>query len=98
MTQRQVHLSPDQRAELLQLRDHHVKPYVRERAAAIIKVADGMPAAHVARDGLLRPRRPDTLYAWLDRFEQEGVDGLRLRAGRGRKPAFSPSRPPQSRS
>jgi hypothetical protein len=60
-------------------------------APPLLKVADGMPAARVAHPGLLRPRKPDTLYAWLDRFIDAGIDGLRVRAGRGRKGAFSPS-------
>jgi transposase len=75
------------------LRDHAPKAYLRERAAAILKVADGLPAAEVARTGLLRPRDSDTLYAWLQRFETEGIAGLPIRPGRGRKPAFSPSAP-----
>jgi transposase len=37
---------------------------------------------------LLRPHKPDTLYRWLDRYDAEGVAGLVIRAGRGRKPAF----------
>jgi hypothetical protein len=51
----------------------------------------GMPAALVARQGLLRPRDPDTVYAWLDRYQATGVEGLKVHPGRGRKPAFSPS-------
>jgi transposase len=87
---RQVVLTAEQRQELVRLRDTGAKPYLRERAAAILKVADGIPAAQVARSGLLQIRKPATLYGWLDRFEQEGMAGLTLRPGRGRKPAFSP--------
>jgi transposase len=86
-------LTPAQRAELVDARDHAPEPYVRERAAALLKVADGMPAARVASAGLLRPRQPDTLYRWLERYRTEGVAGLRIRPGRGRKPAFSPPLP-----
>jgi transposase len=82
-------LSPSQRQELIRLRDTADKPYLRERAAAILKVADGTPAAVVARQGLLRQRKPDTIYDWLNRFHDEGVAGLSIRPGRGRKPAFS---------
>ena len=84
-------LTTAERAELTRLRDTAPQAYLRERAAALLKVADGMSAARVARDGLLRPRKPDTLYAWIDRFVEEGIEGLRVRKGRGRKPAFSPS-------
>ncbi len=86
-------LSDDQRRELLDLRDHAPEPYLRERAAALLMIAVGLPAAVVARQGLLRPRKPDTVYAWLDRYQAEGSAGLRVRPGRGRKPAFSPSVP-----
>jgi len=79
-----------ERQELTALRDHGTKTYLRERAAALLKVADGMPAARVARTGLLRPRKPDTVYAWIDRFIEAGSAGLQIQAGRGRKPAFSP--------
>ena len=70
------------------LRDHAPQPYLRERAAALIKVDDGQSAAPVARLGLLRPRKPDTVYAWLGRFVIDGLEGLQIRAGHGRKPAF----------
>jgi len=79
-----------ERQALTELRDHSPKAYLRERAAALLKVADGMPAARVARTGLLRPRKPDTVYAWIDRFIEAGSAGLQIQAGRGRKPAFSP--------
>ena len=87
---RQLHLTPEQRQALLDLRDRSPKPYLRERAAALLKVADGEYPAAVARSGLLRPRDPDTLYSWIDRFEREGIAGLAVRPGGGRKPAFSP--------
>jgi hypothetical protein len=83
-------LTPAARAELVVVRDTAPLPYLRERAAALLKVADGETAAQVAREGLLRPRQPDTLYAWLHRYRAEGIAGLRIRPGRGRKPAFSP--------
>jgi transposase len=88
---RTVSLSATQRQELLRLRDTAPKAYLRERAAALLKVADGMAAAAVARSGLLRRRQPDTVYLWLDRFQADGIPGLFIRPGRGRKPAFSPS-------
>jgi hypothetical protein len=84
-------LTASERTELTRLRDTAPQAYLRERAAALLKVADGMPAARLARTGLLRPRKPDTVYSWLDRFIEAGIDGLRMQAGRGRKPAFSPS-------
>ena len=86
-------LTTTERAELTRLRDSAPQAYLRERAAALLKIADGMPAARVARQGLLRPRKPDTIYTWIDRFIDAGIAGLRMRAGRGRKSAFFPSLP-----
>ena len=57
-------------------RDHDPKPYVRERCAAILKIAEGHVPYAVARSGLLKPRDPDTIYAWLDAYEVGGFDGL----------------------
>ena len=91
MPRRQLVLNPTERQELVQMRDHARQPYLRERAAALLKIADGMPAALVARQGLLRPRRPDTVYDWLDRYQATGSAGMKVHSGRGRKPAFSPS-------
>jgi hypothetical protein len=76
MTRRSLSLTEDQRQELLGLRDHDPRPYVRERSAALLKIADGDPPHRVARRGLLKPRDPDTVYAWLDRYEGSGAAGL----------------------
>ena len=86
-----IELTPEQQQELEYARDHHEKPYVRERAAAILKIAAGMSGRQVALHGLLKRRHPDTIYAWVRRYLAEGIAGLLIRPGRGRKPAFSPS-------
>ena len=44
--------------------------------AAILKIADGQSPHSVATQGLLKPRDPDTVYAWLDHYQSEGVAGL----------------------
>ncbi len=90
---RQVVLSEHARAELERLRDHASKPYLRERAAALLKIADGTPLSVVAREGLLRQHTAETVREWLNRYETAGLEGLKVQAGRGRKPAFSPSAP-----
>jgi hypothetical protein len=79
------------RITLEQMRDRHPKPYLRERAAALLKIANGIAPARVAREALLKPRYADTVYEWLDRYLAEGIAGLYIKLGRGRKPAFSPS-------
>jgi transposase len=87
---RRVTLTSGERDGLLEVVKHHAKAYVRERAAAIVKIADGTSAASVAARGLLVPRAPDTVYRWLDRYQQEGLRGLTIRPGRGRKPRLPP--------
>jgi hypothetical protein len=73
---RTLALGPEQRTLLVQHRDHDPRPHVRERCAAVLKVADGLSPHAVARSGLLRPRDPDTLYAWLDFYQQGGLPSL----------------------
>jgi hypothetical protein len=73
---RSLALPDEERAALLYHRDHDPKPYVRERCAAVLKIADGQAPHAVATAGLLRPRDPDTVYAWLDYYQAEGLPGL----------------------
>ncbi len=84
-------LTSEQRRELEHTRDHHKKAYMRERASAMLKIVNGQSARQVARQSLLKERDPDTIYAWFHAYEAEGLKGLQIKGGRGRKPAFSPS-------
>jgi len=84
-------LTTEQLSELEWARDHHSKPYVRERAAAILKVAEGQSIRQVALNGLLKRREPETVKEWIIRYLAEGLAGLLVKPGRGRKPAFFPS-------
>jgi transposase len=83
-------LTTEQLYELEWARDNHSKPYVRERAAAILKVAHGHSIRQVALYGLLKRREPETLKEWINRYLVEGMEGLLIKPGRGRKPAFFP--------
>lgn len=85
-----IELTEQERQELEEVRDTHEKAYMRERATAILKIAAGESGRQVARHGLLKKRHPDSIYTWVSRWEDEGIEGLRIRDGRGRKPAFSP--------
>jgi len=75
-TQRTIRLKTREQRELEYYRDHDARPYVRERCGAVLKVAGGQTPHAVARQGLLKPRDPDTLYGWLDMYEEEGMAGL----------------------
>jgi hypothetical protein len=92
-TRRIISLSDDQLLALSTVVRTHTKAYVRERAAAILKIAEGTSPHAVAKAGVLLPRAPDTVYRWLTRYETDGVAGLLIKPGRGRKAAFSPSAP-----
>jgi hypothetical protein len=73
---RTVALDAAARAALERHRDHDPRPYVRERCGAVLKIAAGEAAHAVARTGLLKPRDPDTIYAWLDWYAARGLAGL----------------------
>lgn len=73
---RSLEIADVQRQELVHHRDHDPRPYVRERCAALLKIADGQSPHTVARQGLLKPRDPDAVYAWLTRYEREGLAGV----------------------
>lgn len=93
MRRRVTSYSRQQQAELKQARDHHPKPYVRMKAAALLKVDAGQSIEQVAAQGLLKPVGYETVRQWIVRYEQAGLDGLRVQSGRGRKPAFFPCAP-----
>jgi transposase len=87
---RTISLTSEEKADLIEMRDHAKKPYLRERASAILQVSEGRSGRWVALHGLLRRRQPDTIYTWLNRYEAEGTAGLKIRLGRGRPAAYEP--------
>lgn len=70
---RVVPLTNAERITLEQARDHHPPPYLRERAAALLRVASGQGPYPVAKAGILKPRAPDPVSDWLNRYEQHGM-------------------------
>jgi transposase len=84
-------LTDKQKKQLTSYRDRHPKPYVRERAAALLQVAMGLTITQVATEKLFRTRDPETIGDWLHRYEQDGLTGLFIKKGRGRKSAFFPA-------
>lgn len=90
MRRRVLALTGEQREELEEARARDRRPYLRERAAALLRIAAGEAPHRVATTGLLRPRQPDTVYGWLGRYERAGLAGLAQRPRRHRG-AFSPS-------
>lgn len=90
---RYLELTEMQRAELQQVRDRHAKAHMREKAAVLVKIADGLSPHQAAAGGGLKAHQPKSIYNWLNRYERDGIAGLEIGPGRGRKPAFSPSLP-----
>jgi transposase len=80
----------EQQEQLERIRDTDKCAYMRERAAAMLKIAEGASPRQVALTGLHKPRKPDTVYDWVKRYLNKGIDGLVIKSGRGRKPAYSP--------
>ena len=91
-----LELSDNQRQELIDLRDKGEPAYLRERAAALLKISEGFSPHKVALKSLLKKRDPDTVYAWLRRYRENGIQGLSHKTGRGRKPAYSPKSPEEA--
>ncbi len=85
-----LELSATERQELIDLRDKGKPAYLRERAAALLKIHAGFSPHKVAKKGLFRQRDPDTVYTWLRRYRAKGIPGLFHKPGRGRKPAYAP--------
>jgi len=73
---RTLNLTNEQQRALEAHRDHDPRPYVRERSAALLKIAEGMSPHAVAQGGLLKARDPDTVYGWLTTYEAEGLAGV----------------------
>jgi hypothetical protein len=63
-------LSQEEQAQLEEIRDHDRRAYLRERAAALLKIAQGRSPHWVACFGLLKPREPDTVYGWLNDYQR----------------------------
>ena len=69
-------LNAKERKALTHIRDRDPKPYKRERAAALLKIASGQSPHEVALSGLLKPRDPDTVYSWVKDFALSGIKSL----------------------
>jgi hypothetical protein len=87
---REINLTEVQRQTLEAMRDYHQKPYLREKAAAILKIEAGHSVRWVAQKGLLKQRNWKTVVGWLNDYVDNGLGSLYIASGRGRKPAYEP--------
>lgn len=85
-----ISLSESQEEELTDVLLHHPKPYMREKASAILKLNSGLTGLEIAFVGLLKKRRKNTVYNWVHRYLENGLDSLPVKTGRGPKPSFFP--------
>ena len=86
----QLSLTQEQQADLIRARDHAAQPSLRERAAILLKIAAGQSIRQAAATGGLKPHHRDSVCGWVARYHSEGLAGLLIRKGRGRKPASFP--------
>ena len=84
MSMRKFRLTPPQLAAVQDLIDNATSPKVRRRADALMRIHNGAPVKHVAEALGVQDK---TVYAWLQRFREHGLDGLydRPRSGRPSK-------------
>lgn len=77
-----------QRGELEKLvRSRSVKASLQQRCRAVLAIAGGMTFRQAAEVIGMTDKH---LRRWCRRFQEHGIDGLKDRPGRGRKPTFSP--------
>ena len=85
-----VELSEEERMQLERWSKNHRKGYLRERARANLRVAEGEPVYKIAQELRIRVHRT-AVSEWVHRFQGHRMEGLKIQPGRGRKPVFSPS-------
>jgi transposase len=78
-----MELSDEQRQELTHLARQGQPAYLRAKALVVLNLGDGRSVTEVAR--IFRVSR-ESVYEWRNRYSGQGVAGLRVHAGRGRKP------------
>jgi hypothetical protein len=71
-----LELSEPEQITLREGMHHHPHADVRERCAALLKIAEGSSPHWVALHGLLFARDPESIYQWLTWYRQEGLAGI----------------------
>lgn len=83
-----VELSEPQREELERIvRSRSSAVGLVRRAKAVLAIADKMTFLAAMKSVEMSDKH---LRKWCRRYRDEGIDGLKDRPGRGRKPGFSP--------
>lgn len=82
-----MNLTQEQWQELTRMARRGQPAYVRPKALALLNLAEGRAVKEVAAS--LRVSR-QSVSAWRHRYLEQGVAGLRVQPGRGRKPQADP--------
>jgi transposase len=90
MNQTELKLSVTESESLTKLMNTSPKPYIRERACALLHVSRGISCLEVSQKHLLKKRDRHTVSDWVSLFKDQGISGLTHKAGKGRHPAFFP--------
>jgi len=80
---RTVELTPEQRAQLQDAYQNGKSHAFRKRCHLVLLKTEERTSKEV---GQILAMHEITVGNWLSRYEQEGIDGLKTRPGRGRKP------------
>lgn len=75
-------LPEDEKLTLSECQKKHKKSHVRNRSHAILLSAEGKNVVFIAQLFKVRTR---TVYEWFNRWESNGIMGIMLMPGRGRK-------------
>jgi transposase len=75
-------LSGGEIVTLQEAQKHHKKSHFRTRCEAIELSNRGKSVAYISD---LLQTRPDTIYTWINRWEERGLVGLMIVPGRGIK-------------
>jgi len=80
-------MTTDQTQRLEWTARHGQPAHVRTKALVLLNLAQGRPIAELA--GMFRVSRT-SIYSWRDRFREKGIEGFKIRPGRGRKATADP--------
>lgn len=78
-------LTEEQKKELEQGYLHGEGSLFRKHCQAILLSNQGLSVQELMK---IFDCRKNTIYDWMDNWQQKGIEGLKLRAGRGRKAMF----------
>ena len=84
-----LELTDQQKQELEVAVRRHPVAHLRQKAKALLLIAEGKQGKWIAQSGVVSTCRPNTIYDWVKAYQASGkLEGLSVKAGRGRKPVF----------